>query len=131
MTSPREREPSMQIVLQRVRNRIVDCLELSASVEAQRTFNSRGLDAPYEMLQFWDDWVGENWKRKLVSPTFSEEEIIEIEKVQLAWNEVLSSTPDPMPPLDELLLAPHWQRLCSAAHDALRTFNIRGRLPEE
>ena len=47
------------------------------------------------------------------------------------WEWVIEHTPKPLPELSTTQHLPEWQRLRVAAEAALRTFQVRGRLPED
>ena len=70
-SSPR---PSERVLLQRVRNQLIDYLEIAASFEAQRDFQFQAPETHVatEVLEQWADWVSPNWQQELKTPTFSE-----------------------------------------------------------
>ena len=87
--------PSEQVVLQRVRNRIVEELELASSFEAQRKYD---IDVPIahvpsEVVSGWEDWVDDTTMKEFGSPVFSEAEIAAIEAFHKQWNEIVDSLP--------------------------------------
>jgi hypothetical protein len=125
-------EPTRQVVLQRIRNRIIEYLELASSFDGQREYQSRAhVPVPQEIINQWEDWVRGPSDPAFAEPVFSAAERDAVARFHKIWDEIASSTPDPMPSLDALFVTAAWQQLRDAALDALRVFRIRGRLPED
>ena len=132
MSQEQEAEPTRQVVLQRIRNRIIEHLELAGSFEDQREYQSRApVHVPNEVINQWEDWVREPRDPALVEPVFSAGERDAVARFHQIWDEVAKNTPDPLPDLESLFVTTEWQRLRDAALDALRVFLIRGRLSED
>jgi len=123
--------PTKQVVLQRIRNRIIECLELTASFEAQRDYQaSVPVSVPNEVINQWEDWYpGDD--RALSEPVFTAEERAALDAFHRVWTDTAASAPDPLPPLDEAQQLPEWTRLRDAAHTAAAVLMRRGRLSEE
>ncbi len=113
------------IVLQRIRNRIIEHLELAASPEQQRGWDTN------EVINGWEDWVDEGRKNSYVYPVFSQAEIEGIEKFSSVWLEAANSTPNPLPQFEQLCSHPSWLKLMATAKEVLAIFQVRGKLPEE
>jgi hypothetical protein len=126
--------PSPRLIEQRIRNRIIEYLELASSFEAQSTLDATTIaHVPNEVINEWDDWnpVDQSrWPGRLGEP-YSDAEIAAMQTFHAEWEWVLDHTPDPLPALSDLQQAPEWQRLREAAEAALRPFNARGRLSED
>jgi hypothetical protein len=131
MTTSARSEVSRQLALQRVRNRIIEYLELASSLAAQRRYQATApVSVPNEVVNQWEDWVLDpafGWE----PPVFSREEGAAIATFHQVWDEVARATPNPLPPLEETVLLPDWEKLRSAAESAARVFAYRGRLPED
>lgn len=130
-----EAKPSPRLVEQRIRNRIIEYLELASSFEAQTEYQVAATIAyvPSEVIEQWNDWnpVDQSrWPGRLTDP-YSAEEIEAMQTFHAVWEWVIEHTPDPLPELSEVQLMPAWQRLRQAAEDALRPFHERGLLPED
>lgn len=69
-----------QIVLQRVRNRIIEVLELFS--------DENEFEIAVNNLEFWEDWVTPKAVEKFDTPIFTKEELKEITKVGVAWEKV-------------------------------------------
>ncbi len=93
---------SEQLVEQRVRNRIIEYLELAASAENQRTYECNVPIAvvPEEMIEHWsdlmngahiDDVLAEEWI------VFSDAEKKAIRDFHSVWLATSEGTPMPMP----------------------------------
>ena len=83
------------------------------------------------MIEGWPDWVDDPVSRDFVPPVFTVEERAAIASFHSVWVEVAENTPGQLPPLEETLQLPAWDRLRVAAERTLGVFNRRGRLPEE
>ena len=106
MPSDAPGEPTHRVVLQRVRNRIIEYLELASSFEEQRTYQSRvPVSVPNEVINIWEDWFsGDN---ELVGPVFTREERDALDAFHRTWQNVAHSAPDPLPALTEVQSLPH------------------------
>lgn len=116
----------------RIRNRIIEYLELAASHEEQTAYQTAAphIHVPNEVINRWEDWVRPDWQRYMTAPVFSLAEIEAIAAFHSSWDAVASATPDPLPSLGALTGTEQWQRLAKAATSALEVFQIRGYLPE-
>jgi hypothetical protein len=125
--------PGRRVLLQRVRNRLIDYLEVASSFDAQRAFQQQvpELHVALEVVHQWQDWVGENWEAELAEPVFSADERVAMARFGKIWKMETAQLPDPVPPLETAMALPQWQRLCSAAAALLAVFGRRGRLSEE
>lgn len=121
------------IVIQRIRNRIIEYLELVSSFNVQSAYQAAVpyINVPNEVINQWEDSVSPNWRNYIAAPVFSPEEIIAIAQFYDVWDAVAAAAPDPLPPLQILLDTGEWQRLASAAAESLTVFHVRGRLPED
>jgi hypothetical protein len=129
-----EAEPSRRLVEQRIRNRIIDQLELAGSFEEQRQLGRTVpfVHVPYEVINGWADWVpADGWPLVGSPGVFSREEIEALRAFNTVWDEVAGEMPDDYPSLDEVQVMAAWSRLRDAATAALASFRPRGRLPED
>ncbi len=129
-----DQELSQQLLHQRIRNRIIDYLELTASADEQRDYERRVPIAhvPNEMINQWEDRVSSDDLDLYGPPVFSDDERHALSRFNSVWLEVADETPDPMPSSIELLLGtPAWARLMAEAQAALTVFEKRGRFDEE
>jgi hypothetical protein len=132
MSTEHGTEPTSQLVLQRIRNRIIEYLELVSSFDDQREYQSGApVHVPHEVINQWEDWVRGPRDPAFVQPLFTEEEQDAIARYHQIWNETAASTPNPLPDLESLFLTTEWQRLRDAAFEALRVFRVRGKLSED
>lgn len=130
MTS--DQVPSKQLVLQRIRNRIIEYFEVTGSFEEQHEYQlSAPVSVPKEMINQWEDWVSDPNSSDFSLPVFTSQERTAIGTFHAVWDDVAASTPNPLPPIDETHRLPAWERLRTAARAALRVFEDRGRLPED
>lgn len=120
------------IVLGRIRNQIIECLELAASSMEQVAYQAAvpQVHVPNEVINQWEDWVRPDWREYMTPPMFSQDEIGAIADFYGAWDSVVSSTPDPLPSLEVLMGTDEWLQLAQAAASALAVFQIRGLLPD-
>ena len=123
---------SDQVLLLRVRNNIIEYLELASSFEAQRAYQAAvEVSVPSEVIDQWEDSVPGPDDPTFVQPVFSPAEKEAIRVFHRVWGEVATATPTPLPQLDEVLGLPAWERLRVAATEALRVFLARGKLAED
>ena len=124
--------PSPQISLQRVRNRIIEYLEVAISFDSQREYHANApVSVPNEMINQWEDWVADPTSPLWAPPVISPAERAAIADFHAVWRKVADSTPNHLPPLEQTIELPAWERLRAAAECSLRVFQQRGRLPED
>ena len=121
------------IVIQRIRNRIIDYLELASSFDEQSAYQAAvpHINVPNEVINQWEDWVSPDWSNYITAPVFSPDEIIAIGQFYDVWEAVAAATPNTLPPLQTLFDTGEWQRLASAAAASLTVLHVRGRLSED
>ena len=127
-------EISVVLLRQRIRNNIIDYLELAASPDEQREYerNVPIAQVPNEMINMWEDQVDSNDLDWYCPPVFSPEENTAIRQFHEIWNRVADETPSPMPyTIEALIDTEPWSRLADAARRALDVFNQRGRFDSE
>jgi hypothetical protein len=126
-------KPSRRIVLQRIRNRIIEYFEIASSYEEQCDFQSKvpHIHVPNEIINQWEDYVSKDWRPDYIEPVFSPDEQVAIDTFGAAWETVADATPNPLPPLEQLIGNVYWEQLRSAASNALAVFLKRGKLPED
>jgi hypothetical protein len=122
-------QPSQLLILQRVRNRVIEQLELLASYDLQWRLESVEY-APYEAINGWEDRVGTP-PDHFVEPVFSSDEVGAIERVHEAWDRAATELPDNYPPLEIVQAQPYWQNLRDVSAEALDVFSRRGKLSED
>jgi hypothetical protein len=124
---------SARIVLQRIRNRIIDYLALTASFDAQVEYQLSAplVHVPHELINQWEDLVQPHWRQYMTSPVFSPEELDAIGQFNGVWYEIADKTPNPLPSLDTLFKTIEWQRLADSSAKALTVFQLRGQLSED
>ena len=113
------------LLAQRWRNRIIESLEVFASLEQQMLI---GAD---ETINMWEDCINEERLKIFIPPAVTSEEREAILKFHEVWEEVADSAPQFMPPVEELLPTAAWQKLMATAEEALLIFYKRGRLNED
>ena len=118
------------VVLQRIRNRIIEYLELASSFDAQTRYHAAapGVRVPNEVLNQWEDWADGDWLQ--YEPAFTPDEIGAMRRFQRVWEDVCNATPSDLPDLDELLPTPSWRQLAAGAEQALAVFMRSGPRPE-
>ncbi|MDH5181629.1 MAG: hypothetical protein OEZ39_00325 [Gammaproteobacteria bacterium] len=114
-----------QLVYKRIRNRIIDVLEVTASLDKQAEFGAN------EVVNLWEDWVDDEQLIHYMEPVFSREEQIAMADYHGQWKSVVDAFPQQMPKLEMLHKDQHWLDLTAAAHRLLQVFAKRGRLIED
>ena len=130
----RDDSVSDQVALQRVRNRIIEYLELASSFDAQLHYQSAAplIHVPSELVNQYEDWVAdessiEGWG----APVFSSRELSALKRFHQTWGAVAETTPGRLPPIEVTIQLPAWGELRAAAERTLGVFQSRGRLPED
>ncbi len=105
-----------------VRQRVIECLELFASVEEQRDFESRvpGINVPGDMFCLWSDCCGDT--PDALGPAFSEIELAAVRRFNVVYERVHRRMPTFLRPLRQFQATPECKELADAAEDALRDF---------
>lgn len=123
-----------RLLQQRVRNGIMDYLELASSADNQRAYERRVpiAQVPNELINQWEDWVREDDLGWYGAPVFSRDENEAIRAFHKVWQTVAEATPEPMPHTIEALIGtPIWVCLMDAARTALVIFEKRGRFDQD
>jgi hypothetical protein len=118
-------EISNILLNQRIRNRIIEVLEITASYEKQEKFGGN------EVINMWEDWVDDNRIGEYIEPVFSKQEQECLTEHHKTWSYVADHTPQFLPDINELEGNEYWSSLMASASKALSIFNRRGKLSEE
>jgi hypothetical protein len=116
--------PLEAVMSQRIRNRVIDCLEIVADESSQAAFGPDGL------INWWEDWR-EAALGPPPLPSLAPNEHAVVAAFDMTWLALAEGTPNPMPPLAELREDPLWQAFVGAAQRALAVLSKVGRLPED
>jgi hypothetical protein len=131
MMSPDDNDVSSQLALQRVRNRILEYLELASSRDAQLAYQaSAPVSVVNELFNQWDDWFRGD-PSSLVDPVFTEDERSALTRFHFALNEAAELVPQTVPDLAIFQALPAWLIIRRAATEALCAFAQRGRMSED
>lgn len=132
MTNPTNARPSEQVLLQRVRNQLIDYLEVASSFAEQKRYQAKSpqLHVPLEIIEQWADWVGPDWRDCLTEPVFCSDEIAAIERFQNLWSALRTRLPQPLPQLEEIQVDPLWDELRRAAASTYACFLRVGKMSE-
>lgn len=123
-----------RLIEQRVRNRIVEYLELAASFEDQRRYEQDVPIAyvPYEVINQWGDQV---WRHPSENPyngdIYDAAEVEALVRYQEILDQVSRAIPDDWPALIDVQATPEWQFLRDTAEHALGVLMKRGKFPED
>ena len=104
---------SKQIIYQRIRNRIIEVLELFA--------DDGSFDFSISNLELWHDWVDLERIDQLAETVLTQDEVSVIYKVDSAWDCVEPNS---------LKHSAEWKALRSEAIDGLAVFMKRGKMSE-
>lgn len=133
-TAPEPDMPSRRIVAQRIRNRVIEYLELASSFEEQRECerNAPIAHIPYEVIEQWVDWVRMDPKQDPdLSDVYDRDEAEALGRFHTVWEAAVRAVPDNYPTLSEVQGLAEWKRLRDAAMLALAVFMRRGTMPED
>lgn len=126
--------PSERVIEQRVRNRIIEHLELASSFEVQQAYQAEVpfVNVPYEVINGWEDWVRPgSWPLSGPSGALTDDEVDAVRTFTNVWDAVADEIPDDYPRLAEVQAMEAWNRLRDAAVVALAVFASRGPLSED
>ena len=129
-----DHRPFPQVVLQRIRNRVIEDLETAASYDGQRRYQAAVpfVNAITEIICTWaNDLVPEGWQSWFLPPVFTAEEIDAVVRFDKVLHVVADALPRAKPQLSQLIGTEPWERLRRAAVESLAVFQQRGRLSEE
>lgn len=126
--------PSERLVWERIRNRIIENLELASSFDLQARY-SRSVpiaDVPAEVIEGWSDVVWEDPPTRDGFPdVFSDEEVEAMCAYAEAWRQATAALPAGAADLSEVQRRKEWASLGAVAVEVLRVFEVRGRFPED
>ena len=116
-------EISRQLLYQRLRNRVIELLEMYSSLENIASFGA------YEMINKVDDWLPLDYEKAPKVFTETEKEVIAefIGLVSIASDATHNDTSN----LEWLKASVEWNRLFEFAQKALTVFSERGRFSEK
>ncbi|WP_405119705.1 hypothetical protein [Pseudomonas leptonychotis] len=119
------RSPSPRIVEQRIRNRLIECLESFACASDSRCDLN-------ELINQWADWVqDDSIHSAFPQPTYTVDEAASLRVVHIRMALFCEVTPHCMIDTAEEMKRPEWLSLRIAAEVALQGLALRGRLPED
>lgn len=126
--------PTEQLVQQRIRNRVIDYLELAASFDEQRRYEQAAPIAhvPYEVINQWDDQFPQGLRSELDRSTvYTPDEAAALTAFRAVLDKVSRAVPVDFPSLAKIQSMPAWADLRDAAATALAVLVRRGRMPED
>ena len=124
--------PSKRIIDQRIRNLIIDYLELASSERFQREYQAAApVNVANELFNQWDDYVNDRVMPLFGPPVYSPQELAAIHRYNDVWKAAIAATPDVMPPLDQFIGTQPWHQMRDAAESAFAIFQLRGRFDQE
>ena len=121
-----------QLVLQRIRNRLIEYFELVASIGEQRAYQDSAphVSVSNEVFNQFGDWVTPTWRNDLQPPVFSELELSTLEEYANLLARVAVDLPQTVPELSVVLELECWHELERGASVALEVFKVRGKFAE-
>jgi len=115
---------SRKVVEQRVRNRLIEWLEVLTSYETE--------PPPFdlnELINQWDDWSPQSSSYAADVYTAKEAECLSL--VAAALEEFCKATAPLIPNEADELVKPEWTKLVLSGRSALSELHLRGRLSED
>lgn len=130
--APAPDEVPASVVARRMRNRLMDYLEIASSFEEQQRYDREVsiVHVPYEILNQWGDWVPSGVSR-LSTAVFTNDEIAALHCYEQVLDAAAKAMPDDFPRLAEVQRSTYWSHLAEAAAETLAVLNVRGRLLDE
>jgi hypothetical protein len=128
--SDHDDKPSKQVVLQCIRNRIIEYLDGISSREwAEKNKHVSSTYVVDDAVNQWDDWVRPGWRDYLIPPVFSIDEQDAISSYHTTLENVDDSISNALP--DILRDTPEWEDLRRQAERSLSVFLERGRFSDD
>jgi hypothetical protein len=116
--------PSPLVIEQRIRNRLMEWLEMVVSYQAD--------PPPFDLNEVLNQW--EDWSAPCTSypaPTYTSGEAEKLLLVAYAWQKFCDATPDAIADEGEAFGTAEWSALVLACQGALAALQLRGRLSDE
>lgn len=127
-----EKEESKELARRRMRNRVIEALELFTPEEQERILKATPYAyLPYEATNSWEEWVTSQPPTLFTIPPYTEEELKAIASFSRTWRAELQEIPDDYPSIQALAAIPAWQNLSRKAMETLEILNRRGKYGEE
>lgn len=126
-------DPSTRLVHQRIRNRVIEYLELASSYADQTEYqrNVPIANVVHEVINQWEDWVNRDPTEIDWAPgVFSEEELVVMTSFHDTWETVIARTRG-VNTLTEAHETVAWADLRAAAAAARMVFEHRGQMSED
>ncbi|MBL8678639.1 MAG: hypothetical protein JNK05_05715 [Myxococcales bacterium] len=121
-----------RLLMQRIRNRIIEYLSLAASFEAQRRYQELApVCVPNEVINRWEDYTRDPTRETFEPSVFTPDEADALVEYHRVWHVAADALDDGFPDLEETLQLPEWEQLRDAAQRALAILERRGFLSEE
>ncbi len=120
------------LIERRVRNRLIEYLELAASAALQLEYQKVApVNVSNELFNRWEDYVpAEGPVGRFTHGAFTPAELAARSSFHATWTRLADATPAEMPPWEHFQRTPEWADLRSAAETALKAFLQRGRSAE-
>ena len=125
---------SDRVVEQRIRNRIIEYLDLAGSYEEQVVYQAAVpfVTVAYEVINQWGDCVPTDPRQVARNVgVFSADEVHAMCAFQAVLDRVADAVPDDHPRLEDVQALPEWDQLRSAALAARAVFAVRGKMSED
>lgn len=116
---------SPEMVDRRIRNRIIECLEIAADAAALAEFGA------FSFINLWDDWVQPPIAERYAAPVFTAAEAKAIQAFHDTLDQAAQATDADITRPEELSSRAPWRAVLAGAAAALSVFLERGRLPED
>lgn len=126
-------EVTPRVVDQRVRNRVIEYLELASSFDAQRQYQAIApVNVAHAVIYQWEDNFPEGLDTtNLDARVYSAAEASSLGRYQSAWETALAALTEDDPELEAVHAMAEWEALRQAAESALGVFMERGYLAED
>jgi len=128
-----EEPASDRLVRQRIRNRIIENLELAASFELQQDYESRvPFITAFEVLEGWNDWLRADPRRELPHAVLTIDEVAALGPVHVCIEEAtIELRQYEFPTMEQAQGLPKWSALRDQSAVALAVLSQRGRMSED
>jgi hypothetical protein len=123
-----------QVIEQRIRNRIIEYLELASSFDAQIAYERAApiVNVPYEVINQWEDQLPNGPSGIGDYPkVYTADEVEALNRFHGVWKVTWRAVPDDHPSFQAVQAMPEWEQFRREAEHALAVLARRGKLDED
>jgi hypothetical protein len=133
-SGPPRAQPCARVIEQRIRNRVIESLELAGSFDQQDQYRAivPFVNVAYEVINGFGDVVPSDPRTDAgILSVYTASEVTALGAFYDAWRIATQALPDNFPSNAHAQSLPEWIEMRAVAHVALAVFELRGRMSED